>query len=268
MRDHRPSVRPRPSRAPLRKTLGVAVPLLLSGALLAGCGAAGPASGGTHASKGGAGAAATAASGCQKGAVGTSAFTLTVANEPASGVAKPTGACWASIPYTGMNNPSVRQAPAADAGQFKVAWNAQNLYVLAWVKEWPLHMANSSAMHKNDAVEFYVAGDNSKTNSYGPLDCQITVTYTGQMSQSDTCNTQKTYTPVVQTVTNKGYFDELIVPWSSLSVSHPAKGQQYAFTIAYDIGDSSGNRVAQMEWAGGQNDDWSQTANWGTITLQ
>ena len=171
MRDPGPALRALPPAPPLRKALGLAVPLVLGGALLAGCGAASPAGGagggggGYTASRGAAGASATAGSGCQKGAAGTSAFTLAVALEPASGVAKPRAACWASIAYTGMNNPSVRQAPPQDSGQFKVAWDAQNLYVLAWVKEWPLNAANSGAMHKDDAVEFYVAGDNAKGNS-------------------------------------------------------------------------------------------------------
>jgi hypothetical protein len=266
-------VRAHLSPPPFRKALGVAVPLVVGGALLAGCGAASPAAG-TGGSAHGSSTAATgqasagSGSGCAKGATGTSGFTLAVAMEPAAGVAKPSGACWGSIAYTGMNNPSVRQAPSGDTGQFKVAWNAQNLYILAWVQEWPLNDANSGAMHKDDAVEFYFAGDNTKGNSYDNVDCQVTVTYQGQMSQSDTCNVPKAYTPIEQVVQNKGYYSELIVPWNSLGVTHPAKGQQYAFTIAYDIGDANGNRVAQMEWAGGQNDDWQDTANWGTITLQ
>jgi len=246
---------------------------LLGGALLAACGGAHPAAGGTAgASQGaagasGAGQAPTAA--CATGPAGTAAFTLAVAMEPDGGVSKPAGKCWAAIQYTGIDNASTGTAQAGDTGQFKVAWNAQNLYILAWIQEWPLN-ANGSELYENDSIEFYLAGDGSKEQgSYGPNDCQVTVDYTGQVATDDTCNTSRTFTPVEQVVPNKGYYSELIVPWTTLNVAKADAGQQYAFSIANDISDSSGtNRLVQMQWAGGENDNWQQTADWGTITLK
>ena len=249
------------TRPPRPRALGRAVAALLGTALLAGCGATPSSAGGTS--------SATQASpaGCAKGAAGTPAFTLAVAQEPATGVATPTGKCWSSIAYTGITNISTGQPPSGVSGQFKAAWSAQNLYVLAWVQKWPLQADNGGPAYTNDTIEFYLGGDNTKQTSYGPNDCQVSVVYTGRAASHDTCNTSRTFTPVAQVVPNKGYYIDLIVPWNMLNVAKPAKGQQYSFSIAWDIPDGNGNRVAQMEWAGGQNDDWQSTQNWGTITL-
>lgn len=58
------------------------------------------------------------------------------------------------------------------------------------------------------------------------------------------------------------------MPWRTVNVSKPAKGQQYALTVQYDVADATGDRVGRNQWARGTNDDAGQTRNWGTITLQ
>lgn len=275
MSHHRPTEREgHPSRwrhSPAGRAAATAAALLAGGLLLAACGAAPAAGTATNAGASQSGTAAhstsQASTACQTGPAGTATFTLAVVQEPDKTVADPTAQCWNSIKYTGMPNVSTGSAPAGDTGQFKVAWNAENLYVLAWVQKWPLYDAGGSA-YENDTVEFYLAGDNTKQASYGPNDCQVSLTYTGDVAKDDACNTDRTFTPLVKVVPNKGYYAELAVPWTTLNVTKPAKGQHYAFSIAYDIADSSGNRLAQMQWAGGANDNWQSTTDWGTITLQ
>ncbi len=180
----------------------------------------------------------------------------------------PSANCWGSIAYTAMNNPSTGTVPAGSSGEFKVAWSAQDLYVLAYVQSWPLYNAGATAF-KDDNVEFYVAGDDTKlSGAYGPADCHYNVPYTDAESAGAGCQITGPVTAVTKTVQGVGYYDELIVPWSTLRVSAPAKGQQYSFTIAYDIPNSSGTRLGQDEWAGGANNNASETLDWGTITLQ
>lgn len=203
---------------------------------------------------------------CAKG-VAASGDSLVVSAEPDPGVAKPTAQCWASIPYTAIAKPSTGTAPAGVKGQFKVAWSAKNLYVLAWIQKWPLEDANTASTHDDDTVEFYLAGDHKYASGYDANDCQVNVVYTGRISKTTTCNTAMAARPVTQVVAKKGYFDEIIVPWQMLNVNAAAKGQQYAFSVAVDIANAQGARVAQLEWAGGANNDWSETKDWGNITL-
>lgn len=250
--------------------------------LLAACGSS-PSKGGATANSSSAGATKGAAKSPSKSgakstttstpalacATGTAAsgVLMTVAQEPDQGVSTPKGQCWAKIPYTSIAKLSTGTPPAGAKAQFKAAWNSQNLYILAYVQKWPLYDANAASTHDDDTVEFYLAGDHKFASSYDSVDCQYNVVYTGTVSQTTTCNTGLKGKPVTQVVQGTGYYDELVVPWTMLGIGAPAKGQEYAFSIAVDMASSSGHRLAQVEWAGGANNDWSETADWGSITL-
>ena len=208
----------------------------------------------------------TTAAACATGTA-ASGILLTVQQEPAKEIATPKGKCWASIPYTPIAKLSTGTVPSGAKAQFKTAWTPKDLYILAYVQKWPLYYANQGATHDDDTVEFYLAGNDTFATSYGPLDCQYNVVFNGTVSKTTTCNTGRAGTPVTRIVKGTGYYDELIVPWSMLKVANPAKGQEYAFSLAVDLASSTGKRLAQIEWAGGKNNDWSETKNWGNITL-
>ena len=208
----------------------------------------------------------TAAAACATGTA-ASGILLTVPQEPAKEIATPKGKCWASIPYSPIAKLSTGTVPSGAKAQFKTAWTSKDLYILAYVQKWPLYYANPASTHDDDTVEFYLAGNHTFASSYGPLDCQYNVVFNGTVSKTTTCNTGLAGTPVTQIVKGTGYYDELIVPWGMLQVAKPAKGQEYAFSVAVDMASSTGKRLAQVEWAGGSNNDWSETKNWGNITL-
>ncbi len=259
-----------------RSVLSVSVTMVL--VALAGCGggslaanSAAPASSSTPASSSVPASSSTAASstttstaGCASGAAGTATL-ITVPKEPDSGVNTISGGCWTGIAPTPIVNSVIGTAPSNVSAWTKVAWSPTDLYVLAWVAEWPLPTSGAS-LWNGQTVEFYVSGNNTKGGNLGAQDAQF-----GVMAGSTTVHqgTKGFATmPLGQStiVQNKGYYAELIVPWSSMAVSAPASGQQYKFDVAADFSDSTGKQVAQTMWVGTQN-NYQSTSTWGSIQL-
>lgn len=239
------------------------VALAVSTTLLAACGGA----------SGNGGSAA-----CTKGAAGSGPG-LAVAAEPAAGVATPTAKCWASIKPTTMGVTDTGTLPKGASATFKVAWSPKNLYISAWTATWPLYNAGSpesSNWWESDTTEFTVSGTDGHTGPYSSGHTyQLAVVEDGslQTSGDNGANASPMPTGLAKIVSGKGFYTELIVPWATLGVSAPAKGQKYQFDIGQDFGNSSGQRVAQMVWQAnpadaGTANDWHQdTHDWGTITL-
>lgn len=59
-------------------------------------------------------------------------------------------------------------------------------------------------MYKNDTVEFYISGDNSKDTSYGPNACHFDVVNTGATGPGSQCNLTGTTKGAAQVVPSKG----------------------------------------------------------------
>lgn len=234
---------------------GVAVAAAL---VLAACGA--QAAGGA-----GAGGGAGGAGSCAAGSASSTAV-LTVPAEPDAGVGSVTASCWQRIQPTPITNVVIgTAAPAGTSAWMKVAWSARNLYALVWVQEWPLPAAGAS-LWNSQTVEYYVSGDNNKGGSFGPTDGQFGILVGDATANNGTDNLTGEPTTLQRVVSGKGYFAELVVPWSMLSVSKPTKGQQYKFDVAVDFGNSTGKQIAQTMWQGGQN-NYQNTSGWGSIQL-
>ena len=245
--------------------------LLTSTALVAACGGGSAnGSGGTGTTTGGGG---TTSGGCATGtaAQGTQ---LSVAQEPDSGVATPTGNCWAGIKPTTVTVADIGTQPSNTSTTFKVAWSAKNLYVMTYTTEWPLSNAGGTNWWQSDATEIDVSGvddhggqmDTSNTFQFGVVE-------DGTLQQGNNASGASPQpTPIAKVVQNKGFYTELVVPWSTLQVSKPAKGQKYQFDLGQDYDDGNGNRAAQIVWQAdpskASSSDWHQdTSQWGDITL-
>lgn len=238
------------------------VALLVSGTMIAGCGSA-PATGAT----GGTSTATAASGGCQPGATG-SATTLTVPAEPDSGVSSPTGKCWASIKPTPIDNVAVPAIPSGDSTTFQVAWSAKGLYIMSTDLEWPLSDAGGANWWQDDATEFAVSGADDHGGAYGPNTFQFGIDNGGTLDAGTNASTASPQpTAKVQINKGKGFQAELFVPWATLQVAKPAKGQVYQFNIAEDYGNASGARVGQALWASTDATFYNSTTNWGDITL-
>ncbi len=222
---------------------------------------------------------ATTTSSCTNGSAASS-NTLTVAEEPSSGVDSPTASCWSDITGTPETIADTGTLPSGDSVSFKVAWNTSNLYILADVTAWPIYNAADDAAGdwwESDTTEYGVSGLDTHAGPYssGPT-YQFAVAgatgilYTTGQNASNASPLPKAMNDIVQ---GKGFSTELIVPWQTLEVTKPASGQSYQFDIAQDFGNSAGQRLAQVDWQAipsdfGTSQDWHvDTADWGTITL-
>lgn len=246
--------------------------LLASTALVAGCGS-GSANGSGGATGGATTGGGSAAAGCASGtaAKGTG---ITVSQEPDSGVNTPDGKCWAGIKPTTVTVADIGTQPAGTSTTFKVAWSAKNLYVMTYTTEWPLSNAGGANWWQSDATEFDVSGvddhagamDTSNTFQFGVVE-------DGTLQAGNNASGANPQpSPIAKLVTNKGYYTEIIVPWATLQVAKPAKGQKYQFDLGQDYSDGSGNRAAQIVWQAdpskASSSDWhSDTTQWGDITL-
>ena len=240
----------------------VSLSVIVAFAALAGCGAkATPSSVRSGASSS---AAAAAAAGCTAGTAGTSSL-MTVMQEPASTVSTPTGACWASIAPTAVNTTAMGTPPAGDSAWTKVAWTSTDLYALTWVAQWPLP---GGKLWNGQTVAFFVAGNNQKGGQLAAStdDAQYGIVVGSNVVHTGTRGLTTTPTGISSVVPGKGYYAELIVPWSDMGVSAPASGQQYAFDVTVDYGDSTGTEVGSTVWDGNAN-NYLTTAGWGTIKL-
>ena len=253
----------------MRARFQLSGPLLALGAsaaLLAACGS--PATTGGSSGSGAASATAAAASGCAAGAAATGTD-VTAPQEADSTVNKTTGSCWASIKTTAMTVADVGSAVAGTSATFQVAWSAQDLYIRAYAVTWPLNNAGGANWWTSDATEFGISGADDHGGAFtSGNQYQLAITSDGVLQTSGENGTAASPAPTAleQTVANKGFYTELVVPWATLQVTKPAKGQKYQFDIAEDYSDSSGNRDAQAVWAGDSN-FYNTTTNWGDITL-
>jgi hypothetical protein len=233
---------------------------------LAGCGA-GPAA------SGGGGGGGAAAGSCNAGTAGGPS-NITVPQEPTSGVDKLTGSCWSKIAPTPiahvLSSVGTGAIPGGKPGTVQLAWDQKNLYIKCNVYEWPLHAAGAHAW-QDDACEFMVSGSNTHAGTFGDNDAQIIVAYNSNTPElgnhGGNIADASSFQAQTSVQSGSGYMVELTVPWSTLGVAKPAKGQTYQFDVAVDYNDSNGQYIAYADLTGENPNPCCSTQNWGQITL-
>lgn len=157
--------------------------------------------------------------------------------------------------------------PSGVSAWTKVAWTASNLYALVWDAQWPLPSSGAN-LWNGQTVAFFVAGNNEKGVQVADTanDAQYGIVAGSNVVHTGTRGLTTTPTGISTIVQNKGFYAELIVPWSDMGVSAPASGQQYAFDVTIDYSNSTGTEVASTVWQGTSN-NYLTTAGWGTIQL-
>lgn len=239
--------------------------------LLSACG------GGSQPKKAASAAASAAPSGpstCQKGQAGFMGG-ITAPEEPTSGVATLSGACWAQIAPTPIANiiPGVGsgQIPGGKDPTLQTAWTPKALYLKCTVYAWPLYAASATSPWTDDACEFMVSGSSQRNGAFTAHAAQIGVAYNNPTPAIGTSGTDMTKPQGLsaQTKTNQGqgYEVELTVPWSTLGVAKPDKGQTYAFDAAVDFNDAGGAYVAYVDLAGTNPHPCCSTQAWTNLNL-
>ena len=155
----------------------------------------------------------------------------------------------------------------ADAsGQFRVLYDAENLYALVDVNDEQLHNDSGSA-YLDDSVEFYVDGDNTKA---GPGLVGNARQYTFGWSATDVQGTNTALTGVehAQVDTPTGWRIEIKLPWRSLMSTDAPVGKLVGIDCFYNDDDDGGDtRESQIAWHSLVGNDWQTAASWGTALV-
>ena len=156
--------------------------------------------------------------------------------------------------------------PISSSSQFRVLYDATNLYALVDVNDDRLRNDSPEAWY-DDSVEFYVDGDNTKK---GPGLDGNNRQYTFGWSATDIqgTNTNVTGVEFAQTNTPTGWRLEIKLPWQSLMGSGAPVGKLIGIDCFYDDDDdNSGVQESQVAWHSTVENDWQTPASWGTALV-
>ncbi len=156
--------------------------------------------------------------------------------------------------------------PADASGQFRVLYDATNLYALVDVNDELLYN-DSGSSYLDDSVEFYVDGENTKAQP--PLsgnNRQYTFGWTTTDIQGT--NTDVTGVEHAQVNTPTGWRIEIKLPWQSLMGSSAPVGKLIGVDCFYNDDDNGGDtRESQIAWHSRSSGDWQTPASWGTAMV-
>ena len=150
---------------------------------------------------------------------------------------------WADVtpfPVTTNIDGTEPSGPADASGQFRVLYDAENLYALVDVNDEALYN-DSGSSYLDDSVEFYVDGDNTKA---GPGLTGNARQYTFGWTTTDIQGTNTNLTGVehAQVDTATGWRLEIKLPWQSLMGTAAPVGQLIGIDCFYNDDDDGARR--------------------------
>jgi len=162
--------------------------------------------------------------------------------------------------------PIISTRPLSSSSQFRVLYDAANLYALVDVNDDVLRNDSPEAWY-DDSVEFYVDGDNTKK---GPGLDGNNRQYNFAWSATDIqgTNTDLTGVQFAQTNTPTGWRLEIKLPWQSLLGAGAPVGKLIGIDCFYDDDDlNTGVQESQVAWHSKVEADWETPASWGTALV-
>ena len=160
----------------------------------------------------------------------------------------------------------VGAGPINNTVSWGAKWDAGNLYV--GVKVIDAVVEYTGNPWDNDAIEFYIDGDNSKDGTYsaGSFDTQLIV----DADPTDTLWVKADGVPItnqytIYKETSDGYVVEMRLGWDNFDFA-PGKGRTMGFSLSNNDSDLGTGRDYQTTWFGTGN-NWSNTADLGELQL-
>ncbi len=178
-------------------------------------------------------------------------------------------AVWANVPALPIKTLITGAAltgPADASGQFRVLYDATNLYVLVDVNDDQLRNDSTSA-YLDDSVELYLDGDNTKK---GPGLTGSARQHTFGWTATDVQGTNMSLTGIqhAQANTPTGWRLEIKLPWQSLLGGPAPVGKLIGLDCFYNDDDDGGDtRESQIAWHSLVANDWQTPASWGTARV-
>ncbi len=175
---------------------------------------------------------------------------------------------WAQASAQQLRTSLQANAPSdlADAsGQFRVLYDAENLYALVDINDEKL-INDTAESWQDDSVELYIDGDNTKAPS--PLsghNRQYTLGWTTTDIQGT--NTDITGIVFAQENTPTGWRIEVKMPWQTLRGAGAPVGKFIGIDCFYNDDDDGTDRDSQVAWHSTIADDWQTPRDWGTALV-
>ncbi len=156
---------------------------------------------------------------------------------------------------------------------FKIAWDADNLYLLINVTD-PTPLNNTlqgDKLWNGDGVELFIGSE--KLDQPGTLlfsDHQVLLAGRTDVKSGSTHIVNAAKQPEIRlinvpSVDGTGYTMEAAIPWSALDVK-PVEGMDLIFDMAIDDAPQGGSRTRQIMWNGGEKNS-SDRSYWGRLKL-
>ncbi len=146
---------------------------------------------------------------------------------------------------------------------FNVLWDHNFLYVGATVKDDRV-MSDSADPWHDDCIEVFVDGNNSKSSKYDKHDFQYMAAATNHPLRVTNTrpNNAQWGTSIIQ---GNGYSVEIGIPWTDLGIV-PEAGMSVGFDLGVHDDDDGNDRDSHLMWRG-NDDNWKDTRNYGTVIL-
>lgn len=151
---------------------------------------------------------------------------------------------------------------ASTTGTVKSMWSEDYLYVLAQIQDTVLNNSNPNEWEQ-DSFEIFVDENNGKTGSYEADDCQYRISYKNDLSfNGENCNADNIQSVVKET--GNGYIVEARIKFNKVK---GAENNLIGVDFQINDADSSGKRVATINWYDASGMGYAQPAVFGTAKL-
>jgi hypothetical protein len=174
----------------------------------------------------------------------------------------------ASAAYT-FNTLVIGSVPSEEdpSAKFRLQWDEDNLYLLVDVTD-PDKMVDNEppAVWKDDSIEVYLDGDNSKSSKYDENDFQYMFRRSDQAVYELKADNTKGVV-MAQSETDNGYVMEIRFPLSVIGAK-AVSGSEVGFQIQLNDDDNGQNRDSQVIWWGSTDQAHNNPKTFGTIMLK
>jgi len=147
-------------------------------------------------------------------------------------------------------------------GTVKSMWSEDYLYVLAQIQDSVLNNSNPNQWEQ-DSFEIFLDENNGKTGSYEADDCQYRISFKNDLSfNGENCNADHIQSAVKET--GNGYIVEAKIKFNKVK---GAENHLIGVDFQINDADSSGKRVATINWYDASGMGYAQPAVFGTAKL-
>ncbi|HXB10706.1 MAG TPA: putative Ig domain-containing protein, partial [Bacteroidia bacterium] len=180
-------------------------------------------------------------------------------------------AVWSTAPKNAINK--TIQGTIQTGSTWQAMYDANNLYVLVQVADANLsNNGGTTNSYNQDGVELFIAGNNSKAGAYTANDHQYRFNWNilPYSPASITGDAPLVTTGITYAIPSSagGYTLEAAIPWTTIGGTAPYNGKPIGFDINInDEQTNAGVRNATVGWNGTATDDFSNTADFGTVNL-